>query len=171
MIKSLPEDKDITVANKAIFKKLEENVGMVPNLYKAMAFSRDALHRYLTFQYGQDVLTGRQKTAVSLVVSQINNCQYTLAAYSKIGLMYDFTAEQILEIRGGQASFDMALQPIITFAKLLTELKGELNDEIAEQYLKAGYSKEHLVDCILTIGEISIANNMYAVFKYPADFS
>jgi alkylhydroperoxidase family enzyme len=169
MRKSLPEDKEVTIANKAIFKKLSENVGIVPNLYKALAFSRDGLNRYLSFQYGQDVITGRQKAALYLVVSQVNNCIYTLEAYSHIGLLYDFTPEQILEIRAGSASFDSHLQPMISLAKEIAELRGHLGEEIVQRYLDAGYTREHLVDCILAIGEITIANNMYAAFKYPLD--
>lgn len=169
MRKPLPNDSEITKTNRAIFENLKEKVGMVPNLYKAMAFSENGLNRYLSFQYEEDVLTGREKAALYLIVSQVNNCIYTLEAYSYIGLLYDFTAEQILEIRAGKASFDKALQPIITLAKEMTELRGNLSEEAVQHYLDAGYSKEHLVDCILAIGEVTIANNMYAAFKYPVD--
>ena len=80
---------------------------MVPNLYATLAHSETALGTYLALQNAKSSINGKAREVINLVVSQVNGCEYCLAAHTVIGGMVGFSAEQIIEIRGGRASFDL----------------------------------------------------------------
>lgn len=103
---NVPTREEVSPANQAIFDNLKSALGMVPNLYATLAHSEHALGNYLALQNGSSSITGKAREVVNLVVSQVNKCEYCLAAHTALGKMNGFTDEQILEIRVGSASFD-----------------------------------------------------------------
>ena len=102
---SCPRTKSYA-ANQAIFEKLQEGLGRVPNLYATLAHSEHALGNYLTLQNGKSSLNAKEREVINLVVSQVNECAYCLAAHTALGGMVGFTPVQIIAIRKGSAPFD-----------------------------------------------------------------
>ena len=103
---NVPKREEVSSKNQAIFDQLEKSVGFVPNLYAAYAHSENALANYLALSGAKTSLTAKQKEVVNLAVSEVNECIYCLSAHTAIAKMNGFTEDQILELRGGQASFD-----------------------------------------------------------------
>ncbi|MBZ9731724.1 carboxymuconolactone decarboxylase family protein, partial [Salegentibacter sp. JZCK2] len=79
---TVPNRGEVSENNQAIFKNLESALGMVPNLYATMAHSETALENYLAFQNSKTSFSKKEKEVVNLVVSQINDCDYCLAAHT-----------------------------------------------------------------------------------------
>src|SRR5215467_4866506 len=71
----VPQKEDVSPNNQAIFDKLKSALGMVPNLYATMAYSDTGLENYLGLQNGKTSLNKKEKEAINLVVSQVNNCR------------------------------------------------------------------------------------------------
>ena len=84
-------------------------INELPNLYATLAHSETALGTYLAWQNAKSSINGKAREVINLMVSQVNGCEYCLAAHTVIGGMVGFSAEQIIEIRGGRASFDLKL--------------------------------------------------------------
>ena len=162
--------EQVSPQNQEIFDTLKKNVGFVPNLYATFAHSESALGNYLTFQNGKSSLKAKEREVVNLVVSQINECLYCQSAHTALGKMNGFTDEQILELRGGSASFDPKLDALVKVAKAITETKGRPEGSVVENFFAAGYSKGNLVDVILVIGDKIISNYLYGVGNMPIDF-
>ena len=106
---NVPTREEVSPANQAIFDELAKRRGKVPNLYATFAHSENALATYLALQNAKSSLTGRAREVVNLVVSQINECEYCLAAHTMVGKMRGFSDEQVMELRHGRASFDEKL--------------------------------------------------------------
>jgi AhpD family alkylhydroperoxidase len=109
---TVPTAATVTPANQAIFAQLEKGLGKVPNLYATLAWSEHALGNYLALQNAKTSLTPKEREVINLVVSQVNDCAYCLAAHTVLGGMAGFTPEQILEIRKGAAVFDPKLDAL-----------------------------------------------------------
>jgi len=168
---NVPKSGEVSAKNQAIFDNLKKAVGFVPNIYATYAFSENALERYMAFANGPTSLNKKEKEVVNLVVSQINNCRYCLAAHTAIGKMNGFTDDQILELRKGFASFDAKLDALARITAEITSKRGHLgNHEILENFFNAGYNKESLIDLILAIGEKNITNLLHSVTNVPVDF-
>ncbi len=167
---NVPTRDEVNATNQAIFDQLKGKLGMVPNLYATLAHSENALGNYLAFQNAKSSITGKAREVVNLVVSQVNECEYCLAAHTAIGGMVGFTTGQIIEIRSGRASFDSKLDALAKLVHNITINRGHTDQALVENFFNAGWSKENLVDAIVVIGDKIITNYLHATTKVPVDF-
>jgi AhpD family alkylhydroperoxidase len=167
---TVPTREQVSDNNKVVFDNLKQKIGMVPNLYATMAYSDNALGNYITFQSGKTSLRAKEKEAVNLIVSQVNNCIYCLSAHTAIGKMNGFTDDQIIEIRQGSASFDAKLDALVKLAKNITETKGKADSTLVDNFFAAGYNEGTLIDLIMLIGDKTIMNYLHNLTKVPVDF-
>ena len=166
----VPARENVSPANQAIFDQLKGKLGMVPNLYATLAHSENALGAYLALQNAKSSVNGKAREVVNLVVSQVNGCEYCLAAHTVIGGMVGFKPEQILEIRSGRASFDGKLDVLARLVKDMTERRGAADPELVDSFFAAGWTRENLVDVVVAIGDKVVTNYLHAVTKVPVDF-
>src|ERR1700754_2639621 len=94
---TVPTRDEVSPANQAIFDQLKGALGVVPNLYATFAYSDHALGAYLALQNAKSSITGKAREVVNLAVSEVNQCEYCLAAHTMIGKKVGFTDAQILE--------------------------------------------------------------------------
>ena len=167
---NVPTRDEVSPANQALFDNLKKNLGMVPNLYATLAHSEHALGNYLAFQNAKSSVTGKAREVVNLVVSQVNECEYCLAAHTAIGKMHGFTDAQLLEIRSGTARFDAKLDALARLVKSIAIGRGHAEPALIDAFFAAGWSKENLVDVIVIIGDKTVTNYLHAVTKVPVDF-
>ncbi|MFL9864658.1 carboxymuconolactone decarboxylase family protein [Paraburkholderia fungorum] len=167
---NVPTRDEVSPANQAIFDKLKSSLGKVPNLYATLAHSEHALGSYLAFQNAKSSITGKAREIVNLVVSQVNDCEYCLAAHTVIGKMNGFTDEQILEIRGGRASFDAKFDALARLVKNITVNRGHADQAFVDAFFAAGWTKANLVDVIVAIGDKTVTNYLHGTTRVPVDF-
>jgi uncharacterized peroxidase-related enzyme len=167
---SIPTAAGVSPANRAIFEQLEKGLGMVPNLYATLAHSEHALANYLTLQNGKSSLSTKEREVINLVVSQVNECLYCLAAHTALAGMVGFTPDQIIALRKGTAPFDPKLDALARLAKSLTEGRGRADPALVDAAFAAGYTEGQLVDTVMVIGDKIITNYLHALTQVPVDF-
>ena len=167
---TVPTRESVTPANQTLFDNLKKGLGKVPNLYATMALSQNALGTYLALSGAKSSLRAKEKEVVNLVTSQVNDCDYCLAAHTAIGKLNGFTDEQILEIRAGGASFDPKINALAALTKSFVQHHGKPDPVLVDNFFAAGYTEENLVDTIVVIGDKIITNYLHAVTKVPVDF-
>jgi len=167
---NVPTRDEVSSQNQAIFDTLKKSLGMVPNLYATFAHSETALGTYLALQNAKSSLMGKAREVVNLVVSQVNDCEYCLAAHTALGKMVGFTDEQIMELRHGRASFDVKFDSLARLAKSVAEHRGRPEQSVVDSFFAAGWTKENLVDAIVIIGDKTTSNYLHSVTKVPVDF-
>ncbi len=167
---TVPTRNEVSETNQGLFDNLQKALGFVPNLYAFFAKSETALGDYLTLQNRKSTLRAKEREIINLVTSQINNCQYCLAAHTNIGKMNGFTDEQILEIRTGVASFDAKFDALARFTASVVENRGKATEEAKEAFFAAGYNEANLVDAIIIIGDKTISNYLHSSTKFAIDF-
>jgi uncharacterized peroxidase-related enzyme len=166
----VPTRDEVTPDNQAIFDNLKKMLTFVPNLYATFAHSATALGTYLALQNAKTSLNAKQREVINLVVSQVNDCEYCLAAHTAVGKMVGFTDAQILEIRTGRATFDPKLDALARFVREVAEKRGNVSAASTEAFLEGGYTQGNLVDVIVVIGDKIISNYLHGVTKIPVDF-
>ncbi|WP_396636400.1 carboxymuconolactone decarboxylase family protein [Maribacter sp. R77961] len=167
---NVPTRAEVSPANQAIFDNLEKGLGFVPNLFATYAHSENALGNYLALSGAKTSLNAKQKEVVNLAVSQVNECNYCLAAHTAIGKLNGFTDSQILELRAGEASFDSKLNALARLARNITENRGAADQEVVANFFNAGWTKENLVDTIVLVGDKTISNYLHRTTEVPVDF-
>lgn len=167
---NVPTRDEVSASNQAIFDNLKANFGTVPNLYATLAHSEHALGSYLALQNSKSSITGKAREVVNLVVSEVNGCEYCLAAHTVIGGMNGLNDQQILEIRRGRASFDVKLDALAQLVKNIAVNRGHADEALVKAFFSAGWTKENLVDVIVTIGDKTVTNYLHATTQVPVDF-
>ena len=166
----VPTRDEVSPANQALFDSLHKGLGMVPNLYATLAHSTHALASYLALQNAKSSIVGKAREVVNLVVSQVNDCEYCLAAHTAIGKMVGFTDAQIIEIRRGGASFDARLDALARLVKNIATERGHADPARVQAFFDAGWTQENLVDAIVVIGDKTVTNYLHGTTRVPVDF-
>ena len=167
---NVPNREDVSANNQELFDNLKKGLGMVPNLYAVMALSDTALGNYLAFQNAKTTFSNKEKQAVNLVVSQVNECLYCQSAHTLLGTMNGLTEEQTIEIRKGGASFDLKLNALVILAKEITVKRGFISEDALTNFANAGYTKGQIVELVMLVAEKSAMNYLHAITKVNIDF-
>jgi AhpD family alkylhydroperoxidase len=153
-----------------MFDALKGQLGFVPNLYATFALSNNALGTYLALQSAKSSLNAKTREVVNLVVSQVNECEYCLAAHTALGKMNGFTDSQILTIRAGGAAFDAKLDALARLTRSIAVNRGHADQALVEAFFAAGWTQENLVDAIVLIGDKTVSNYLHGTTRVPIDF-
>lgn len=167
---NVPTREEVSPANQANFDGLEKRFGTVPNLFATLAHSETALGTYLALDGAKSSITGKARELVNLVVSQVNECEYCLAAHTMVGKMIGFSEAQVMEIRHGRASFDPKLDALARLTKDIAQSRGHTDQALVEAFFAAGWTKENLVDTIVAIADKIVTNYLHSTTKVPVDF-
>ncbi len=165
----IPKREEVSAANQAIFDNLEKAVGFVPNIYAAMAHSENGLGNYLQYSGGKTSFNNKEKEVIDLAVSQVNGCQYCLAAHTAMGKMNGFNDDQILGLRQGNSE-DVKFSALAKLAQSIAANKGKATDAEVEAFYEVGYNKENLVDLVLAVGIITTTNFFHNLTDVAIDF-
>lgn len=165
----VPTRNDVGAINQEIFENLNKALGFVPNLYATIAYSDNGLKRYLDYQNAKTSLTNKEKEAVNLIVSQVNNCIYCQSAHLVLGKMNGFDEAQLSDIRKGKSA-NSKLNVLVKLAADLTKNRGNASTENVDAFFAQGYTQENLVDLILQISDKTAMNYLHNLTKVPVDF-
>jgi AhpD family alkylhydroperoxidase len=168
---TVPSKEGLSHPNRLIFDKLEQGLGMVPNLYAYFGHSESALANYLAFQQGQSkgVFNAREREAVFLAVSEVNGCHYCKSAHAYLGKLNGFSEEEVINIRLGNAS-DPKIRAITALASEIQETHGRPTEETLHNFFQLGYSQGALVDLVSLVADKVFANYIHNITKIPIDF-
>jgi AhpD family alkylhydroperoxidase len=166
----VPGEQIVSEKNKKIFAELKGLFGKVPNIFAAFASSENGLETYFSYLSQKNSLTDREREAVNLVVSQVNQCPYCLSFHSAIAGRLGFSNEQILDIRANDIQFDRKLKALTALAHNIALAKGQIVGDVLEDFYEAGYDQGHLVDVVLAVGNITTLNLLYAITNVPIDW-
>ncbi|MBY0400512.1 carboxymuconolactone decarboxylase family protein [Myxococcota bacterium] len=167
---TVPTRDQVSPENQEIFGALEKNLGFVPNLYATFAHSRTALASYLAFQNAKSSLSARARETINLAVSEVNSCEYCLAAHTALGKRVGFSDEQILELRRGGASWDGKLDSLARLTRGLVLERGHVAPALVDAFLEAGWTRENLIDAIVVVGDKTVSNYLHSATRVPVDF-
>lgn len=167
---TVPTYDSVSPGNQAIFDNLKKALGFVPNLYATFAHSETALPSYLAFQSAKSSLSAKAREVINLAVSEVNQCQYCLAAHTALGQMVGFNPEQILDLRGGTAPFDARLDTLARLVRNVALKRGHADQEVVQAFFAAGWTEGNLVDVMLVIGDKTVSNYLHSTTKIPVDF-
>lgn len=169
-LKALTPDQ-VDESTKEVFAAITQKVGMLPNLYAAMGNSPQLLKGFLAFEDSlkKGSFSSKENEAIALAVSQVNGCNYCLAAHSVVGKMLGYTDSEVIDIRRGIVA-DKNLRSLITLASELTERKGKASQEAINNFLAAGYTHQAFAELIGLVAIRIATNYLFSNGDFEIDF-
>ena len=157
--------------SKDIFLSLEKKIGLVPNLFAAMANSPQLLKGFFAFEktLKEGLFTAKENEAIALAVSQINHCEYCLAAHTVLAKMQGFSNQEIIEIRRGM-SVDRKLNALVALSMELTLNRGKVSQDFINDFLSVGYTNQAFTELIGHVALRSSTNYIFSNAEIAIDF-
>ena len=168
---TLPTYDSVSAEAKPAFDQFIKLSGKMPNLYAVIGYSAVTLNSYLAFVQAQvkGSFHAKEREAVFLIVSQFNGCEYCLAAHTVSAIRNGWTAEDTLLLRAGKFP-ENKLAVIYRLIESVIDHKGEVSDQLLEQFFQLGYKENALMDLMALINIMSFTNYVYRLTKVPIDF-
>lgn len=168
---NVPTREDVSPEAQGIFDSLQNQIGMVPNLYATIGYSANALGSFLAFQGAQanGTFSTKEREAVYLAVSQVNGCNYCLAAHTALGKMNGFTEDETIELRQGNSE-NPRLKVIVDLASNIAANRGRASEEKVEAFFAQGFDNAALIDLIALVADKTLANYVHNLTQVSIDF-
>lgn len=167
---NVPTKNQVNDNAKAIFENLEKQLGMVPNIYATIGYNGDVLKSYMDFDSSiGKTFSMKEKETIKLAVSEVNGCNYCLAAHTAIAKKNGFSDEDTMKLRDGSIE-DEKLR---TLSKLATETArnaGKITQESRDAFFELGYEEKDLVDFLAVVLSVTFTNLVHNATEIPVDF-
>ena len=141
-------------ASRDTLKQLEAAKGKLLNIFGGMAHSPAVLNGFAGLEGAladHGTLTEAHKQAIRLAIAGYQDCHYCQSAYTLAGKSAGLTEEQTVELRGGSASFDDALDALVRFAREGFDGRGHVADATWQRALDAGWRDDQLLEAFANV--------------------
>lgn len=155
-----------TDATRPVLEGVKKKIGFLPNLFSTLAKAPAALDTYVQASaiLGKTSLSAQQKEAVYLATSQVNGCDYCLAAHTLFAGKAGLSTEDIVAARHGELNAYAAL------ARQLVETRGHLNDEQIAAARAAGIDDMKIIEVIALVAVQTLTNYLNNTALTDIDF-
>lgn len=156
---------------KEVLAKVKDKYGFVPNLLGALSEAPQAAEAYLFLgdALRNTSLTTEELHVVWFTVNTIHECTYCMAAHSGIAKR-DGVADEVIETaRAGTDYADPKLQALKDFTTKMVINRGWVSPEEIEAFLATGYTRQTVLEIILTISHKVLSNYTNHVVETPVD--
>lgn len=167
----VPARDDVAPEAQTTFDNLSRAAGKVSNLYATIGYSANALNSYMAYVQAQakGSFHAKEREAIFLIVSELNGCEYCLAAHTGSAIRFGWTEEETLLLRSGNLP-DVRWQVIYKVIKAVIDNKGQVSDDMLKAFFDLGYHEKELMDLMVLINLMSFTNYTYRLIKVPIDF-
>ena len=164
-IESAPE------RSKPAMQQLQSAFGMIPNLIGAISTS-PVLINSLVGLFGNvhgGSFTEAQVQTILLTDAVTNGSTWAVAFHTALALKEGIDPADVQAIREDRLPKDGKFAALSGLAKTMIEKRGRLDDEDINQFLAAGFGKDHLLEVIAAVAASTITNYTGSITKPPLE--
>jgi uncharacterized peroxidase-related enzyme len=168
---TIPDREVAPAASQPILDSIYKQAGFVPNLFRLMALSPAVLNGQANFQSAMTkALDLKTRVKIALAVSQVNQCDYCLAAHTYHALnQVKIPPDEIAMNRSGR-SLDAKTDAALRFAVKVTQLRGHIEDSDLRAVRDAGYTDAQVLEIIAVGAAYMLTNLINNVADTDIDF-
>jgi uncharacterized peroxidase-related enzyme len=155
-----------TDATRPLLEGVHKKIGFLPNVFRVLAHAPAVLASYLqnSAALGKTSLSATQKEAIFLATSQVNGCDYCLAAHTLFASKAGLSGQEIRSARVGQ------LDAYALLARQITESRGHLSGEQIAAARAAGIDDAKIIEVIAHVASQTLTNYLNNVALTDIDF-
>ncbi|WP_066531355.1 carboxymuconolactone decarboxylase family protein [Erythrobacter sp. CCH5-A1] len=163
---------DAPEASRPLLDAVAKQLGSVPNLFRAVAVSPQALEGYLGLSgaLGKGSLPPATRERIALAVAEVNGCDYCLSAHTYLGKnLAKLDDAEITANRSG-ASNDPKADAAVRFAATVARERGRVSDADFEAVKAAGYTDAQIIEIVQHVALNVWTNFFNNTFQTEIDF-
>jgi uncharacterized peroxidase-related enzyme len=159
-------------SSRPLLQAVAKQIGSVPNLFRLVATSPQALEGYLGLSgaLGKGVLPAATRERIALAVAEVNGCDYCLSAHTYIGKTLARLDDAEIEANRRGGSTDPKADAAVRFAAKVASARGHIADADFAAVRAAGYSDAAIIEIVQHVALNSWTNYVNNVFDTEIDF-
>jgi alkylhydroperoxidase family enzyme len=157
--------------SKSALQTLQSAFGMLPNIAGAIATS-PVLINSLVGLFGNvhgGSFTEPQIQTVLLTDAVTNASTWAVAFHTALALKEGIDPADVQAIREGRLPKDSKLAALSALARTMIEKRGRLDDQDVDQFIAAGFGKDHALEVIAIVAASTITNYTASITKTPLE--
>jgi uncharacterized peroxidase-related enzyme len=153
-VKTAPEK------SREILESWQKKLGFIPNIMGVMADSPALLKGYNDIFAGVErgSFSPIEREIVSMTISLLNDSPYCVAAHSTWAEKAGVGRDVIDQLRKEQPLKDAKLEALRLFTRSVMKKMGRVDEKDLNAFYKAGYTKAHVLEVILSLSLNTITN-------------
>lgn len=160
---------------REIYSTIEKGFGSVPHYFKALGAKPEVITAQLQMNaaiMGDGALSASLKEQIGLVVSGINSSSYCIAIHMELLRRFGFEKAVARKLATDymRAPVDEKTKALFRFADKLTRKPVEIEQNDADEVLRAGWSADALRETVLTVAFFNYINRVSFGLGLVADF-
>jgi len=154
-----------------LLEAVQAKMGRVPNIVRVFANSPAALEAYLGFSgaLAASKLSAKFRERVALLVAQVSECRYCVAAHTAIGKSVGLGADEIAAALRGEAPGSKEASGLL-FARRLVEARGQVSEADLAAVRRGGYEEGEIVELVAVVLLNLFTNYINHVADTEVDF-
>lgn len=157
--------------SKPLLDAVEQQLGVIPNLFRLVGTSPAALEGYLGLNGALGrTLDAKTRERIALAVAQANGCDYCLSAHTYLGLNLAKIDEAEIALNRGGHSGDAKADAAIVFARRVLDARGRVSDADLSAVRDAGFTDAQIVEIVLSVALNALTNYVNNVAGTDIDF-
>ena len=156
---------------EGLFKQVEEELGMVPAIYRVIANSPVVLDGLLAMQGRLEtgLLDKALRVQIALAVSQANGSAYCVAAHTALGLADGLSDETMRDARRACAP-NRRSDAVLKFSRALGERTLQPLDELLCQLRRVDFTDAEIIEIVTYTALVSLTNSIALCAHMVSDF-
>jgi alkylhydroperoxidase family enzyme len=157
--------------SKPALQTLQSAFGMLPNIAGALATS-PILINSLVGLFGNvhgGSFTEPQIQTVLLTDAVTNASTWAVAFHTALALKAGIDPADMQAIRDSRLPKDNKLSALSALARTMIEKRGRLDDQDVDQFIAAGFGKDHVLEVIAIVAASTITNYTASITKTPLE--
>ena len=162
--------EQVPTDSKAALDAFTKSLGFTPNMLATFAQSPIAFNAWATFRSSlHKALDMKTREAISLIVSEVNGCNYCLAVHTYGATMAKLPANEIILARKGHSS-DPKRDAAVQFGRKVIETRGQVSGADVKAVRDAGYTDANVMEIVALVAMYSLTNFFNNVFDPEKDY-
>ncbi len=157
--------------NIRVLKRIEKQLGMIPNLIRVMANSESALQGFSCFHklLSRGSLSPRLREKIALAVASANDCDYCMSAHTALLKLSGVRQEEVAANLNGSSS-DPKTSRALHFAQSLVKEHGRVDRDELSGLKRVGFSDAEITEIVAAVSINIFVNYLNHISEPEADF-
>lgn len=163
---------DAPEAARPLLDAVAQQLGSVPNLFRAVAVSPHAIEGHLGMAgaLGKGSLPAATRQRIALAVAEVNGCDYCLSAHTYLARNLTKLDDAEITANRSGASNDPRADAAVRFAAKVARERGRVTDADFSAVKVAGYTDAQIIEIVQHVALNVWTNFFNNVFQTDIDF-
>ena len=168
---AIPTREAAPAASQPLLDAVNDQLGVVPNLFRLASISPAALEGHLGLHGALGkTLDLKTRERIAIATAQANGCDYCLSAHTYLGLNAAKLDEAEIALNRRGHSSDAKADAAVAFAFKVAQERGKVSDADLAQVKLAGWTEPQIVEIVDNVALNVLTNYVNNVADTDIDF-